>query len=167
MKPSRFVKPSRVAPGFLAILTLMPQIAVAAPDTLPPDVPARHWAAGPVGRVTHEKIMGRDPDGRFRGDKPVTRYELAVALDRFVQYMESARKPLHAETFPGTAPLASDTPPAARTAIRHLVSNGFLPVTSPLLTQKGSGFATAREFSDALASVTIRLSDRAEPLRKE
>ena len=138
---------------------LVPLSAQAAPgpdNGLPRDVPAKHWAAGAVGRVTHEKIMGRDPDDRFRGDQPVTRYELAVTLDRFVRYIESARKPLHAETAPTTP----------KQAIQHLVSSGFLKPNSLLLVRGGNGKATAAELSDALASVTIRLSDRAEAPKK-
>ena len=153
----------------LAASALLPLSVFASPSAspaLPPDVPARHWAAGSVGRVTHEKIMGRDPDGRFRGDQPVTRYELAVTLDRFVRYIEDARKPLHTELVPVPLALAAKVPPAARQAVQHLVANGFLKPDSPVLTQNGSGPVTAAELSDALASVTIRLSDRAEPLPK-
>lgn len=149
--------------------TFLPLSAIGAPAThfpLPPDVPTSHWAAGSVGRVTHEKIMGKDPDGHFRGDKLVTRYELAVTLDRFVRYMETARKPLHTEAFPVSPSLAAKAPPAAHQAIQHLVSNGFLQPNSPVLTHNGNGTVTADEFSDALASITIRLSDRAEPLQK-
>lgn len=147
----------------------VPLSAQAAPvpeNGLPRDVPAKHWAAGAVGRVTHEKIMGRDPDNRFRGDQAVTRYELAVTLDRFVRYIESSRKPLHAETIPSPAKLAANAPQPARQAIQHLVSNGFLKPTSSLLVRGGNGKASAAELSDALASVTIRLSDRAESPNK-
>jgi len=164
------MKITRPASCLLAVLTFLPFSANAAPpgnNPLPPDVPARHWAADAVGRVVHQKIMGRDPDGRFRGDKPVTRYELAVTLDRFVRYIEAARKPLHAETSPVQVPIAAKAAPAVRQAIEHLVSQGFLAPDSPLLTHNGSGCATAAELSDALASVTIKLSDRAETVRKE
>jgi len=153
----------------LLLLVILPISTYAEPNansSLPPDVPARHWAAGSVARVTQEKIMGRDPDGRFRGDQPVTRYELAVALDRFVRYIETARKPLHSETVPVSQSLTAQAPLAAKQAIQHLVSNGFLPANSPILILNGRGAATASELSDALASVTIRLSDRAEPIQK-
>lgn len=139
---------------------------LAAPRALPPDVPASHWAAGSVQRVEHEKIMGRDVDGRFRGNKPVTRYELAVALDRFVRYIEAAHKPLHAEVTHPAPSFPRKSSPAVRQALAHLVSNGFLTAASPLLTKNGHRHATAQELTDALASVTIRLSDRAEPLQQ-
>ena len=106
--------------------------------------------------------MGTTPDGRFQGNQPVTRYELAVALDRFVQYVEAGRKPLHAQVFPVPAHLAPAASAGQRQALTRLVSEGFLPARSLLVTKNGSGLVSAKETSDALAAVTIRLSDRAE-----
>jgi len=155
--------------ALLAALAFHPLVAGAAPPpagALPQDVPAKHWAAGSVGRVLQQNILGRAPDGRFRGDQPVTRYELAVALDRFVCYIEAGRKPLHVETVPITIPTAK-APPAVKQAMEHLVSNGFLPLTSPLISNDGHKVVTAKELTDALAAVTIRLSDRVEAPNKE
>ena len=150
--------------SLLSPLTVL--AAPAADPSLPRDVPARHWAAGSVHRLSQQKIMGRDPDGRFRGDLPVTRYELAVTLDRFVRYLEAAHKPLHAEVIAPAPKVAAQAPQAVRQAIQHLTSNGFLSSNSPIIIRSGKGNVTAAEFSDALAAVTIRLSDRAEPVRK-
>lgn len=144
----------------VVFLALLP--AAASAQTAPRDVPPGHFAAGPVKRVVHENIMGTTKDGRFQGNQPVTRYELAVALDRFVRYIETGRRPLHAQTFPAPAHLPAAASPAPRQALTHLVTNGFLPASSPLVTQNGAGLVTAKETSDALASVTIALSDRAK-----
>ncbi len=149
-----------------ALLLAAAPLALAAPTpkpTLPKDVSTGHFAAGAVGRVTHEKIMGRDVDGRFQGNKPVTRYELAVTLDRFVRYVEAARKPLHPAEKPAPVTVPARASKAEGAALTHLVSQGFLPPGSPLLKKDGRQPVTANELSDALASVTIRLSDRAEP----
>lgn len=156
-----------LAASLFAFVPLAAGAAPAVPTALPRDVPAHHWAAGAVDRVVHQRIMGRDPDGRFRGDKPVTRYELAVTLDRFVRYMEAAHKPLHTEASPPTPSVPAPAPPEARRALTHLVSQRFLPPSSPLLTRPGSHTVSASELTDALAAVTIRLSDRAEAVRKE
>lgn len=150
---------------FVLFFALLPATALAGPAALPHDVPAHHWAAGSVKRVVHENIMGTTKDGRFQGDQPVTRYELAVALDRFVRYIEAGRQPLHAQTFPVPIKIGPGASPSQRQALTHLVSNGFLPATSPLL--KNNRLATAKETSDALASVTIALSDRAEAPDKD
>lgn len=152
----------------MAALAFLPVTGFAAPtaNDLPPDVPAKHWAAPAVKSVVGENIMGREPDGRFRGDQPVTRYELAVALDRFVRYIEGSRKPLHVEIIQPTVGVPSKASPTVRHALIHLSSNGFLPPHSPLFTKKGDQPVTAKEMTDALASVTLRLSDRAEAPRK-
>ena len=148
-------------------LTVGPVMAAPpAPSALSKDVSPRHFAAGSVQRVLREKIMGRDPDGRFRGNKPVTRYELAVALDRFVRYVEATRKPLHSELVQPKVSVPLKASAAQQKALHHLVSYGFLPPKSPLLTKDGQAPVTASELSAALASVTIRLSDRAEAPRK-
>lgn len=152
--------------ALLPLASAAAPLAPVAPSVLPRDVPAHHWAAGAVGRVVHQRIMGRDPDGRFRGDKPVTRYELAVTLDRFVRYMEAVHKPLHVESHPQAVPLSAHVPSEARLALTHLVSQRFLPTSSPLLTRPGNRPVSADELADALAAVTIRLSDRAEAVLK-
>ncbi len=158
------IKTLRLA--LLLPLAFLPLKTIAAPAAAPRDLPPGHWASGSVKRVVHENIMGTTPDGRFRGDQPVTRYELAVALDRFVSYIEAGRKPLHAQVFPVPAPLPASASPDQRRALTHLVASGFLPPTSPLVTKNGLAPVTAKETSDALAAVTIRLSDRAEPPQK-
>lgn len=149
-----------------ALLILAAFSLLATAHAAPPDVPAGHWAARAVGSVTAKKLMASQPDGRFHGDKPVTRYELAVVLDRFVRYIEAGRKPLHATQFPARLTLPPTISPDVRQALTHLVANGFLPVNSPLLTRPGAKPATARELSDAMAQVTIRLSDRSLPPTK-
>lgn len=48
------------------------------------DIPSGHWAAESVQRVVNSGIMSGYPDGSFQGEKAVTRYELASALDRLM-----------------------------------------------------------------------------------
>ncbi|MCR4441712.1 MAG: N-acetylmuramoyl-L-alanine amidase [Peptococcaceae bacterium] len=48
------------------------------------DVPPDHWAAQSVERVYEAGIMNGYPDGTFKGDQTVTRYEQASALDRML-----------------------------------------------------------------------------------
>lgn len=50
------------------------------------DIPGQdHWALDAVQRLTEAGILEGRADGKFHGDDPVTRYELAVALDRLRQ----------------------------------------------------------------------------------
>ncbi len=133
----------------------------------PSDVPPGHWAAGAVKSVTAKKIMTAETDGKFHGSQPVTRYELAVALDRFVRYIEVGRKPLSpikpgmgAKIFPGASP-------AAKAALTRLTVQGYLPAASPLLKGAGSEPVTAQQLADALSQVTVRISDLSLPPDKD
>lgn len=149
--------------GILPLLGLLTaSTALAAPS----DVPASHWAARSVQSVTQKKLMAALPDGKFHGDKPVTRYELAVTLDRFVHYIEAGRKPLH-PTQANAPKLPANAPADAKQALTRLTQGGFLPAKSPLLTPPGAKPVTAQELADVLAQITIRLSDRALPPDKE
>lgn len=148
--------------SFAAVLCAMSQAAFAAPGGPIRDVPAGHWAKKSVDKVTAKGLMSTT-NGAFDGNKPVTRYELAVTLDRLVTYIEAGRKPLH----PTPQPTAIKTPagagPAARAAIKRLAANGFLPATSPIFAGSGREAVTAKQLSTALSQVTIRLSDRRLP----
>lgn len=144
----------------IALLALV-LVPVGFVHAAPAASPAPAWAVGSVNRITGKKIMSNLPDGKFHGEKPVTRYELAVALDRFVQYIEAGRKPLHATSQP-VGHAGNGSP-----ALKHLIGQGFLPASSPLAKGKGTETVTAQQLSDALAEVTVRLSDRSLPPNKE
>jgi len=53
------------------------------------DVPVNHWAYDSVKKLVEMKILSGFPDGTFRGNDPLTRYQTAVALDRLMQYLET------------------------------------------------------------------------------
>lgn len=58
------------------------------------DVPATHWAYDAVADLEDAGVLVGDPDGRFHGDRAMTRYEFAVAVQRAVAVAveESARR---------------------------------------------------------------------------
>ncbi len=132
--------------------------ALASPIT---DIPPGHWAAGAVRRLASEKIMTGSAPGKFQGDKPVTRYELALTLDRLVRYMEAGRKPLSKAGTPNPVRLPAAANAQTRQALAHLAQGGFVSASSPLL--QANKVVTARELTDVLAQVTIRLTDRSLP----
>jgi hypothetical protein len=45
-----------------------------------PDVPKGHWAYREVAELRKEGLLKGYPDGLFRGGRPASRYELAVAI---------------------------------------------------------------------------------------
>ena len=125
----------------------------------PSDVPTNHWAKPSVDRVTKEGLMSSD-NGKFRGDKPVTRYELAVTLDKLVRYIEAGRAPLHPTKRPGTVSVPAGASRSVKEAIRDLVGQSFLPADSPIVKGNGDAVVTADQLATALSQITIRLSDR-------
>ncbi|MBV9849782.1 MAG: S-layer homology domain-containing protein [Armatimonadetes bacterium] len=149
--------------GVLFALLTLPALG---DPPLPPDVPPGHWAAASVRRVTARKLMVGKPDGKFHGNAPVTRYELAVTLDRLVRDMEAAHKPLSAAP-DRPVRFRKPLPPGVQSALGHLVGGGFLPARSPLVIKDGGRPVTAQETADALSQVIIRLSDRSLPPQKD
>lgn len=123
------------------------------------DVPPDHWAAAAVKEVVAKGIMKGFPDGTFRGDKPVTRYELAVTLARFMQQVEEGLKDLKART-----PKASIAVPVkpqhwAFKDLQFLVSHGYISEESPLLRDL-SRPVDADTVSAVLAQAVIGLVER-------
>lgn len=53
-------------------------------DVVFPDVPENHWAYMMVQDLAYKGIVVGYPDGNFSGDRTLTRYEFAVALDRAI-----------------------------------------------------------------------------------
>ena len=54
------------------------------------DVPQSHWAYEAVSSLQSKDILKGYPDGYFRGKRPLTRYEFAVALDRALKSLPAA-----------------------------------------------------------------------------
>lgn len=119
---------------------------------------------GAVARVKSEGIMNNYPDGKFHGDQPVTRFEAAVVLDRFVQYVERGRKPLHdtSTRVPDSKASAPAGTPAHKAQLA-LMDGRFLPTDSVLFKAPGTAPVTASQFADAVAHTVNRVVDRSIP----
>ena len=48
------------------------------------DVPADHWAVNAVARLAKEGIIEGFPGGKYMGNQPMTRYQVAMALARLL-----------------------------------------------------------------------------------
>jgi len=149
----------RLSVAALALSCFAAHAAFAAPIR---DVPANHWARASVDSVTAKKLMDA-PGGNFQGDKPVTRYELAVTLDRLVNYIEEGKKPLHPTTRPNPLRLPAKASAPVRAALWHLTAENFIPADSILLQGTGKELVTASQLTTILSQVVIRLSDRSLP----
>ena len=54
-----------------------------------PDVPDNHWAYQALENMKREGILVGYPDGMFRGARPASRYEMAVAINAAYQKLMS------------------------------------------------------------------------------
>lgn len=92
------------------------------------DVPPNHWSYKAIQQlVDRYGVMGGFPDATFRGDKNLTRYELAAALLKVMQRIDAAavgRAPAPVPGRPPAAPLSvSPTDQAALKALRTEFAN--------------------------------------------
>lgn len=71
-----------------------PAAAPAAPATSPSvqfsDVPANHWAYGYLQQLQADGLVEGYPGGYFKGNRPLTRYEMAAVVARAVKKLEGA-----------------------------------------------------------------------------
>ncbi len=128
------------------------------------DVPPDHWAAEAVGSLKERGVVKGYLDGTFRGDKAVTRYELAVLLVRFTEFLTETLG--RAEETNGAKPdRPKDTANASvmleaaskkEEPARILLNRGFIDKSSPLLKEPHKP-ATMEEVADALAGVSMKL----------
>ncbi|MHB9035268.1 MAG: S-layer homology domain-containing protein [Armatimonadota bacterium] len=123
------------------------------------DVPDDHWAKEAVDMMAQAGVINGYPDGTFKGDRPVTRYELSVALAKMVEFIQASQKPiLDGET---KLEISPRTHWAAKSRL-FLMCEGFLPKDSPVLNDEKK-LVTCTELGDALALVSSRLIELSVP----
>ncbi|MBV8151332.1 MAG: S-layer homology domain-containing protein [Candidatus Eremiobacteraeota bacterium] len=62
------------------------QVASATPFS---DVPANHWAYQAIQSLAADGLVEGYPDGKFKGDRPMTRYEMAVLIARVIAKVQA------------------------------------------------------------------------------
>ncbi|GAC1571436.1 MAG: hypothetical protein NVS3B7_01550 [Candidatus Elarobacter sp.] len=76
-----------LAAGFsLSSLLASGQGASATPFS---DVPANHWAYQAIQSLAADGLVEGYPDGKFKGDRPLTRYEMAVLVARVIAKLQA------------------------------------------------------------------------------
>ncbi len=141
-----------------AFFTFILAITVYAENNAPSfkDIPAEHWASEAVAAVQKAGIMRGYPDATFKGDKCVTRYELAAALAGLAQFFQESRKPLVDEK--KEAPKQKALAPAKKAEtnpVKWLIDNKYLPANTILRRDKNKP-VNAAEIADAAAAVIAR-----------
>lgn len=132
------------------------------------DVPADHPASGAVNELASRGLITGYADGRYRGNRPMTRYEVAVALQRLLQ------QPLHMDfvTYvwppkPPPGPPLTDVPNDhwAADAVRELREWGIIGGYRDG-TYRGDHPMSQREFSLVLQRLR-EFIDRFQDLNRE
>jgi hypothetical protein len=54
------------------------------------DVPKDHWSYAAINQLTKDGIIEGNGDGTFAGDRPMSRYEMAVVVARAVDHLQTA-----------------------------------------------------------------------------
>jgi hypothetical protein len=62
-----------------------------------PDVPDNHWAYEALARMKKDGLLVGYPDGLFRGNRPASRYELAVAVHATYTHLKNITDGLQAQ----------------------------------------------------------------------
>src|SRR5579883_1599375 len=55
------------------------------------DVPANHWAYQAIQSLAADGLIQGYPDGSFKGDRPITRYEMAVLIARAIANVQATQ----------------------------------------------------------------------------
>lgn len=78
----------------LAASLLLPLVKQEAALATPfSDVPANHWAYQYIQSLAADGIIDGYPDGKFKGDRPLTRYEMAVVVARVIAKLQENQGP--------------------------------------------------------------------------
>src|SRR2546425_4318535 len=77
-------------------------LAVVSPAFAQPfaDVPTDHWAFDAIAELAAKGIIEGFPDGTFKGDRGVTRYEVAMIVARILARIEAIKIPAPAAAAP-------------------------------------------------------------------
>ena len=137
------------------------------------DVPKNHWAADSVAKLAQAGIVTGYPQDSvpvkplvkpavsklgYDGNKPVTRYELATILYRFVTYIERADRQKKSKMGVDARPI----PKSSKEALSLLVGEGYLSAKSPFATN-GMKLVTASELTTVLSEVITKSRQKTTP----
>jgi len=135
------------------------------------DVPKDHWAAEYVAKAASDGVMKGYPGSTFKGDKAVTRYELAVALERMIEVIENSLKPevkspKSKDESQGAAVQSSKSKVESPDPAQDLKAGGYIDADSPLLTNRDKAVSPT-ELAQALSSVASKLIEKTIPPPKD
>ncbi len=143
----------RTLSGFSALLL----VATAVHAQTYPDVPTGHWAYDAITELTQDGIIKGYPDGTFKGNRNLTRYEFALAIRDALTTVRTRLSALE----------ASANKPAAGPTVINKTDTGTDPKVSEEITRLATDSVKlqklATEFQDELAALGVDV----EALKKD
>lgn len=129
------------------------------------DVPEDHWAAESIEVLNSEGVLQGYPDGTYRGEEAVTRYELAVALVSMIDYMDRSLKPEveSQKTQVSAQPAQPADKEKSRSAPAQILKDGGFIAADSVLLKDHDKMVSATELSEVLASVAKKLIENHIP----
>jgi len=78
--------------SLMCILALMFVLSIASSAFAGPfaDVPAKHWSYDAINQLAKAGIVDGYGDGTFKGDKTITRYEMAIIVAKSMERADKA-----------------------------------------------------------------------------
>jgi S-layer family protein len=142
---------------FAVVIAAILSLALVAPAFAQPfaDVPTDHWAYDAVAELAAKGLIEGYPDGAFRGDRAMTRYEMAMVVARLLARIEAIKIP----------PLPTDLVRTAQLNAANAANAAALRAVDQRLTAK---LATIQrlvaEFRAELAALGVRVTAVEEEL---
>lgn len=132
------------------------------------DIPADHLASDAVQHLKELGVVQGYPDGKFRGNDYVTRYELALVLSRIVDSLKATFELPQAE--PNQEEGSSVAPSEAQGKNTQVQENlnldGFISKDSPLLVEPDNK-ASREDVTSSVAFVIARLIELVAPTSED
>ncbi|MFA6448158.1 MAG: S-layer homology domain-containing protein [bacterium] len=116
------------------------------------DVPSGHWAEDAVTKLINAGLIEGYPDGTFKGDRPMTRYEYAMVVERLMAKLDKSYCAKDECGAPGA--------PAAAVAGKCDCPAGAAGVDPAQLEEiKSIVKKLAAEFKDELAALKVKVDE--------
>jgi len=145
--------PAVVAPQLVASAQAQP-VGAQTPEYA--DVPRGHWAYEAIARLSQAGIIEGYPDGNYYGNKPMTRYEFAVAIARLLQKIPPPNQN------PTTTPQVGERGPQGLQGERGERGPAGDPAALPgdvVRTPQIANFITRTEVNDLIAALRKEFAD--------
>jgi len=112
-----------------------------------PDVPRGHWAYAAIDRLSQAGIIEGLPNGNYAGNKPMTRYEFAVAIARLLDRLNTPVSQGGLQGIQGERGPQGETGPQGANAPNTITREEVNDLLAAL----------RREFADELARLGVRV----------